>query len=83
MEQRALTPQAVNLIVKRRCVLAGLDPAEFSAHGLRSGYLTEAARARRRAAGGDAAVAAPLRPAGGALLQRRRSALGKAARLAL
>ena len=31
--------------MKKRCVLAGLDPAEFSAHGLRSGYLTEAARA--------------------------------------
>jgi integrase len=45
MDERALTPQAVNLIVKRRCVQAGLDPAEFSAHGLRSGYLTEAARA--------------------------------------
>ena len=44
MEERAPTPQAVNLIVKRRCVLAGLDPREFSAHGLRSGYLTEAAR---------------------------------------
>ena len=40
---RALTPQAVNLIVKRRCAQAGLDPAQFSAHGLRSGYLTEAA----------------------------------------
>jgi integrase len=45
MDARALTPQAVNLIVKRRCRMAGLDPAEFSAHGLRSGYLTEAARA--------------------------------------
>ncbi|WP_158816044.1 site-specific integrase [Methylocapsa sp. S129] len=44
MEERALTPQAVNLIVKRRCLQAGLDPAQFSAHGLRSGYLTEAAR---------------------------------------
>jgi len=41
----ALTPQAVNLILKHRCALAGLDPSEFSAHGLRSGYLTEAARA--------------------------------------
>ena len=41
---RALTPQAVNAIVKRRCVLAGLDPKDYSAHGLRSGYLTEAAR---------------------------------------
>jgi integrase len=43
LEEKALTPQSVNLIVKRRCRLAGLDPAEFSAHGLRSGYLTEAA----------------------------------------
>ena len=41
---RALTPQAVNDIVKTRCRAAGLDPVEFSAHGLRSGYLTEAAR---------------------------------------
>jgi integrase len=41
----ALTPQAVNGIVKRACARAGLDPSQFSAHGLRSGYLTEAARA--------------------------------------
>jgi integrase len=44
IEERALTPQAINLIVKRRCQMAGLDPWEFSAHGLCSGYLTEAAR---------------------------------------
>jgi integrase len=44
IEDRSLTPLAVNLIVKRRCALAGLDPKEFSAHGLRSGFLTEAAR---------------------------------------
>ena len=44
LSDRALTPQAVNLILKRRCALAGLNPWEFSAHGLRSGYLTEAAR---------------------------------------
>jgi integrase len=44
LEDRALTPQAVNLILKRRISLAGLDPKEFSAHGLRAGYLTEAAR---------------------------------------
>lgn len=43
IDERALTPQAVNLIVKRRCEKAGFDPASFSAHGLRSGYLTEAA----------------------------------------
>ncbi|MBT1156799.1 tyrosine-type recombinase/integrase [Aminobacter anthyllidis] len=44
VQRRALTPQAVNLILKRRIAEAGLDPAEFSAHGLRSGYLTEAGR---------------------------------------
>ena len=41
---KPLSPQAVNMIVKRRCALAGLDPKLFSAHGLRSGFLTEAAR---------------------------------------
>ena len=44
LERRALTLQAVNLILKRRVAQAGLDPAAFSAHGLRSGYLTETAR---------------------------------------
>lgn len=44
LERRALTPQAVNLILKRRILRCGLDPREFSAHGLRAGYLTEAAR---------------------------------------
>lgn len=41
-----LTPQSVNLIVKDRCRLAQLDPKLFSAHGLRSGYLTSASRRR-------------------------------------
>ncbi|RJT23814.1 integrase [Mesorhizobium waimense] len=44
LEKRALTPQAVNLLLKRRIAEAGLDPQAFSAHGLRSGYLTETAR---------------------------------------
>ncbi|WP_248447002.1 site-specific integrase [Sinorhizobium meliloti] len=43
VDPRALTPQSINLILKARCEQAGLDPALFSAHGLRSGYLTEAA----------------------------------------
>ncbi|MET4689505.1 tyrosine-type recombinase/integrase [Sinorhizobium fredii] len=43
IDRRALTPQSVNLILKGRCKQAGLDPTLFSAHGLRSGYLTEAA----------------------------------------
>lgn len=36
-----LTPQSVTDIVKRRALLAGLDPS-FSAHSLRSGFVTEA-----------------------------------------
>lgn len=44
LQRRALTAQAVNLILKRRLAEAGLDPGQFSAHGLRSGYLTEAGR---------------------------------------
>jgi integrase len=41
----ALDPQSVNAMIKRRCAIAGFDPEQFSAHGLRSGYLTEASRA--------------------------------------
>ena len=44
LEKTALTPQAINLILKRRAALAGLDPKQFSAHGLPSGYLTETGR---------------------------------------
>ena len=40
----ALDPQSVNAILKARCVRAGLDPALFSAHGLRSGFMTEAGK---------------------------------------
>ncbi|MGO4570189.1 tyrosine-type recombinase/integrase [Rhizobium sp. 2YAF20] len=43
LDRRPLTPQSVNLILKTRISQAGLDPSQFSAHGLRSGYLTEAA----------------------------------------
>jgi integrase len=41
---RALDPQSVNAILKTRCQRAGLDPLLFSAHGLRSGFMTEAGR---------------------------------------
>jgi integrase len=44
VEEKALTPRSINLIVKRRCALAGLEPEAFSVHGLRAGFLTEAAR---------------------------------------
>jgi integrase len=43
VSRRALDPQSINAIIKQRVEQAGLEPAEFSAHGLRSGYLTEAA----------------------------------------
>lgn len=41
---RPLSPGGVNHIVKRRLALAGYDPADYSAHGLRAGYLTQAAK---------------------------------------
>lgn len=44
MDPRALDPQSVNAVLKKRCRLAGLDPSLFSAHGLRSGFMTEAGR---------------------------------------
>ena len=43
VKRRALSPQSINAILKKRCLEAGLDPKDFSAHGLRSGFLTEAA----------------------------------------
>ncbi|KQV83492.1 integrase [Rhizobium sp. Root1220] len=43
VSRRALDPQSVNAILKQRAEMAGLNSGEFSAHGLRSGYLTEAA----------------------------------------
>ncbi|THV19845.1 tyrosine-type recombinase/integrase [Peteryoungia ipomoeae] len=43
VSRRPLDPKAINDILKQRAKMAGLDPGEFSAHGLRSGYLTEAA----------------------------------------
>jgi hypothetical protein len=44
VEEKALAPQSINPIVKRRCAPAGLEAEAFSAHGPRAGYLTEAAR---------------------------------------
>jgi integrase len=43
VDRKGLDPQSVNLILKTRIKAAGLDPSAYSAHGLRSGYLTEAA----------------------------------------
>ena len=39
----SLSPQTVALVVKRRLRIAGLEPAVYSAHSLRSGFLTSAA----------------------------------------
>lgn len=57
LEERALTPQSISLIVKRRCASPGWRQ-EFSVHGLRSDYLTEAWCLLTR---GDATVAAIAR----------------------
>jgi integrase len=43
VNRKGLDPQSVNLILKTRIKAAGLDPDAYSAHGLRSGFLTEAA----------------------------------------
>lgn len=43
LKDRALSPQSINAILKARIDQAGYDPEEYSAHGLRSGFLTEAA----------------------------------------
>ncbi|WP_188348499.1 MULTISPECIES: site-specific integrase [Rhizobium/Agrobacterium group] len=43
VSKRPIDPQSVNAILKQRAEMAGLESGEFSAHGLRSGYLTEAA----------------------------------------
>nr|WP_284737744.1 site-specific integrase [Agrobacterium rosae] len=43
VSKRALDPQSVNAIIKQRADMAGLEAGDYSAHGLRSGYLTEAA----------------------------------------
>jgi len=41
----SLSGRQVSRIVKKRIALAGLDPAAFSAHSLRSGFMTSAGRA--------------------------------------
>lgn len=45
MQQAALTPHSVALIVKRYARRVGLDPAGFAGHSLRAGFLTSAAEA--------------------------------------
>jgi integrase len=43
VSNRAIDPQSVNATLKQQAEMAGFASGEFSAHGLRSGYLTAAA----------------------------------------
>lgn len=43
VKDSGLSAQSINLIIKGRIKAAGLTPDDYSAHGLRSGFLTEAA----------------------------------------
>ena len=45
LTDRRLSDQSVALIVKRRALSAGVDPAKLSGHSLRAGYATAAAAA--------------------------------------
>lgn len=40
-----VTGHAINLVVKKRVAVAGLDPADFGGHSLRAGFVTQAVRA--------------------------------------
>lgn len=42
--ERPLSSGGINDIVKRRLTIAGYDPTDYSAHGLRAGDLTQAAK---------------------------------------
>ena len=71
-----LSPGAVRDIVKQRCVLAGIE-GDFSAHSLRSGFVTEAGRQNvplgdTMAMSGHASVATAMRyfRSGGATVNR-------------
>jgi integrase len=39
-----MTTDGVNYVLKQRLAMAGLNPKDFSAHGLRSGFLTQCGR---------------------------------------
>ena len=78
VQEKALTPQLINLVVKRRCAMAGAGgvfrawtPRRISDRG---------GAARDRAAEGDAAIPTPLGPAGREPLQSGRRRAGRSAR---
>jgi hypothetical protein len=45
-----LTPNACARLIKRYCRKIGFDPANYSGHSMRSGYVTSAIRGERTAA---------------------------------
>lgn len=44
VSERAMSPAGINHMIKRRLAMAGYDETKYSAHGLRAGYLTQAAK---------------------------------------
>ena len=44
LSRDAMTPEGINYVLKRRISLAGLNVRDFSAHGLRSGFITQCGR---------------------------------------
>lgn len=75
----ARSPQSGNLIVKRRCVAAGVNPRDLSA-GSPLGFISSRGGSPGRApARGRAAVPAPLRPTGGQLYNGVARTKGKGA----
>jgi hypothetical protein len=69
VEKKALTPQSINLIVKRRCAMVGLELEAFFGARTSRRISDRGGAARDRATGGDAAVPAPLSSADRELLQ--------------
>ena len=43
--ETSISPHSVNAVLKRRLAEIGEDPADFSAHGVRAGYITSALKA--------------------------------------
>ena len=65
VEEKALTRRSINLILKRRCAMVGLERVGVFRARTAHRISDRGGAARNRAAGGDAAVPAPpLGPAG-------------------
>jgi hypothetical protein len=66
---KALTPQSINLIVKRRCAMVGLELEAFFGARTSRRISDRGGAARDRATGGDAAVPSPVSSTDRELLQ--------------